>query len=30
MSEYFLKANSLGANEKIELGLSNFPTKTDL
>ena len=30
MSEYFLKPNSLETNVKIELGLSNYPTKTDL
>ena len=30
MSEYFLKPNSLGANVKVELDLSNYATKTDL
>ena len=30
MSEYFLKPNSLGANLKVELDLSNYATKTDL
>ena len=30
MSEYFPKPNSLGANVKIELDLSNYPRKTDL
>ena len=30
MSEYFRKPNSLGANSKVELGLPNYATKTDL
>ena len=30
MSEYFPKPNSLGANVKVELDLSNYATKTDL
>ena len=30
MSEYFPKPNSLGANEKFELDLSNYATKADL
>ena len=30
MSEYFPKLNSLGANVKVWLDLSNFKTKTDL
>ena len=30
MSEYFLNPNSLGANVKVELDLSNYTTKTDL
>ena len=30
MSEYFPKSNSLGVNVKVELGLSNYATKTDL
>ena len=30
MSEYFPKLNSLGANVKVELDLSNYATKTDL
>ena len=30
MSEYFLKPKSLGANVKVELDLSNYPTKIDL
>ena len=30
MSECFLKPNSLGANVKFELDLSNFVTKTYL
>ena len=30
MSEYFTKSNSLGANAKIELDLSNYATKTNL
>ena len=30
MSEYFTKPNSLGANVKVELELSNYATKTDL
>ena len=29
MSEYFPKPNSLGANVKFELDLSNYATKTD-
>ena len=29
MSEYFPKPNSLGANVKIELNLSNYAAKTD-
>ena len=29
MSEYFPKPNSLGANIKFELDLSNYSTKTD-
>ena len=29
MSEYFRKPNSLGANVKVELDLSNYVTKTD-
>ena len=28
MSEYFRKPNSLGANVKVELDLSNYVTKT--
>ena len=28
MSEYFPKPNSLGANVKVELDLSNYATKT--
>ena len=30
MSEYFPKPNSLGANVKFELDLSNYATKTEL
>ena len=30
MSEYFAKPNSIGANVKVELDLSNYTTKTDL
>ena len=30
MSEYVPKPNSLGANVKVELDLSNYATKTDL
>ena len=30
MGEYFPKTNSLGANVKVELHLSNCATKTDL
>ena len=30
MSEYFPKANSLGANVKVESDLSNYATKADL
>ena len=30
MSEYFPKTNSLGANIKVELELSNYGTKADL
>ena len=30
MSEYFPKPNSLGANVKVELDLSNYTTKADL
>ena len=30
MSEYFLEQNSLGANVKVELYLSNYARKTDL
>ena len=30
MSEYFPKQNSLEANVKVELDLSNYATKTDL
>ena len=30
MSEYFPKPNSLGANVKVELDLSNYAIKTDL
>ena len=30
MNEYFPKPNSLGANSKVELGLSNYATKEDL
>ena len=30
MSEYFPKPNSLGANAKVQLDLSNYATKTDL
>ena len=30
MREYFLKSNSLGANVKVELDLSNFTRKIDL
>ena len=30
MSEYFPKPASLGANVKVELGLSNYATKADL
>ena len=30
MSEYFPKLKSLGANVKVELGLSNYATKTKL
>ena len=30
MSEYFPKPNSLGANVKVELDLSNYATKADL
>ena len=30
MSEYFQKPKSLGANVKIESGLSNYATKSDL
>ena len=29
MSEYFRKAKSLGENAKVELDLSNYPTKQD-
>ena len=29
MSEYFPKSNSLGANVKVELDLSNYATKAD-
>ena len=30
MSEYFPKPKALGANVKVELGLSNYATKADL
>ena len=30
MNEYLPKPNSLGANVNVELGLSNYATKTDL
>ena len=30
MSEYFPKPNSLGANVKVELDLSNYVTTADL
>ena len=30
MSQYFPKLNSLGANVKVELDLSNYVTKADL
>ena len=30
MSAYFPKPNSLGANIKVELDLSNYATKTNL
>ena len=30
MGEYFPKPNSLGANVKVELNLSNYATKADL
>ena len=30
MSEYFLEPNSLGANVKVELDLSNYATKINL
>ena len=30
MCEYFPKPNSLGANVKVELDLSNYATKADL
>ena len=30
MSEYYPKPNSLGANVKVELDLSNYAAKTDL
>ena len=30
MSEYFPKPNSLGANVKVELDLSNYATKANL
>ena len=30
MSKYFPKPKSLGENVKIELDLSNYPTKADL
>ena len=30
MSEYFPKSNSLGANIKVDLDLSNYATKIDL
>ena len=30
MSEYFPKTNVLEENEKVELDLSNFATRTDL
>ena len=30
MNEYFLEPNSLGANVKVELDLSNYATKTEL
>ena len=30
MSEYFLKLKSLVANEKVEIDLANYATKTDL
>ena len=30
MSEYFLEQNSLGANVRVELYLSNYARKTDL
>ena len=30
MTKYFPKPKSLGANEKVELDLSNYPTKADL
>ena len=30
MSEYFPKPNSLGANIKVELDLSNYATKADV
>ena len=30
MSEYFPKRKSLGANVKVELYLSHYPTKADL
>ena len=30
MSEYFPKRKSLGANVKVEVDLSHYPTKADL
>ena len=30
MSEYFSEPKSLGTNEKVELDLPNYATKTDL
>ena len=30
MSEYFPEPNSLGANVKVELDVSNYATKADL
>ena len=30
MSQYFPKPKSLGANVKVELGLSNYATEADL
>ena len=30
MSQYFLEPKSLGGRVNVELGLSNYPTKSDL